>query len=279
MAFNGISTEVYGDGSDPIATKLLRRADKLALASAKRGVQDTPGYRAYHTIIGTHQAYVNGTNGATLTSVSGTTSPTAVHPWSLFQIGLQRTIYNGYFGNVDYIPNGDPPVAGNPNDDDVTWFMNNPGSIESVALDTSIVLEDTAMYRSFEWTGYFLAQETTTYTFYTNSDDASYFWLGDDALAGYTTYNALVNNGGLHGMVEWSGTVDLVAGNYYPIRLQFGQNGGGEGLELSYSTNTVSKTSDFTGLLFFGPFPAVTYLGTEDGDLIVSDDGLYVLGT
>lgn len=82
MALNGISTEVSGDGSDPIATKLLRRDDKLALAATKRQTAGN-GFRDYNTITGTHQAYVNGTGGATLSTVSGTTSPTIARPWSL----------------------------------------------------------------------------------------------------------------------------------------------------------------------------------------------------
>ena len=78
MALNGISTEVAGDGSDPIATKLLRRNDKLALAATKRQAVGTPGFRPYNTIVGTHQAYVAGT----LNTTSGTGSPAIGHPWT-----------------------------------------------------------------------------------------------------------------------------------------------------------------------------------------------------
>ena len=82
MALNGISTEVSGDGSDPVATKLKRRADKLALAAAKRSTVDTPGYRNLNAIAGSHPAYVNGVGGATTSTESGTASPTGGHPWS-----------------------------------------------------------------------------------------------------------------------------------------------------------------------------------------------------
>jgi len=75
MAANGISTET---GANPVATKLKRRADKLALAATKRSIPSTPGYRALHTISGNHTAYV----GTATTTVSGTTSPIAGHPWS-----------------------------------------------------------------------------------------------------------------------------------------------------------------------------------------------------
>lgn len=48
MAANGISTEVAGDGSNTVATKLKRRNDKLALAKIKRQAVGTPGYRQYN---------------------------------------------------------------------------------------------------------------------------------------------------------------------------------------------------------------------------------------
>ena len=43
-------------------------------------------------------------------------------------------------------------------------------------------------------------------------------------MSGYTTANALVNNGGLHGAQEVTATIDLTAGVYYPIRIQAGNN-------------------------------------------------------
>lgn len=80
MAANGISTEVVTTGGnyDPVATKLKRRADKLAAAATKRADAGTTGYRPLHTISGTHTAYVAGTP----TTVPGTASPTTGHPWS-----------------------------------------------------------------------------------------------------------------------------------------------------------------------------------------------------
>jgi len=76
MAANGISTEVVA--GDSVATKLKRRADKLALAATKRQAVGTPGYRPYNTISGTHTAYVAGTP----TTEPGTASPAIGHPWT-----------------------------------------------------------------------------------------------------------------------------------------------------------------------------------------------------
>lgn len=83
MALNGISTEVAGDGSDPTATKILRRTDKLDLAQFKRSIPDTIGFRSLNQIEGTHLAYVNGIGGSSLQTLSGSTAPTIGHPWSL----------------------------------------------------------------------------------------------------------------------------------------------------------------------------------------------------
>jgi hypothetical protein len=75
MAANGISTET---DANPVATKLKRRASKLALAGAKRNTPNTPGYRVLNTISGNHTAYV----GTATTTVTGTASPIVGHPWS-----------------------------------------------------------------------------------------------------------------------------------------------------------------------------------------------------
>lgn len=105
-------------------------------------------------------------------------------------------------------------------------------------------------YYSWQWIGYFKPSTTEFYTFYTSSDDGSYLWIGENAVSGYTVGNALVNNGGPHGNQEASGTISLMANIYYPIRIQFGEIGGGDIMTVSFSSNTISKTTDGTGYYF-----------------------------
>lgn len=149
-------------------------------------------------------------------------------------VGLSGIRYNNYF------------------DDNVTWFKtatehgetNNLISIDNFSSDDE--------YYSWEWIGYFRANSNEAYTFYTDSDDASYLWLGNNAINNYTTENAIVNNGGLHGTQEISGTSTvLVSGQYYPIRIQFGENTGGDVITVSFSTNTISKTTNGSGYYFY----------------------------
>ena len=103
---------------------------------------------------------------------------------------------------------------------------------------------------SVEWVGYFRASVTGTYTFYTESDDWSYLWIDSTALSGFTTANALVNNGGSHPVQERSGTVTLYAGVYYPMRVQFGQGSGGVDCKISFAPPSGSRTYDGNGFYF-----------------------------
>jgi hypothetical protein len=100
-------------------------------------------------------------------------------------------------------------------------------------------------------TGYFLAPTTDTYTFYTSTDDASYMWIGPDAITGYTHTNAVVQNGGLHGTTEQSGTIAMIANIYYPFRVMFGNLTGPGTMTVSWASSTQAKTSNWSGKLFY----------------------------
>jgi hypothetical protein len=105
-------------------------------------------------------------------------------------------------------------------------------------------------YYSWQWLGYFKPSTSEIYTFYTSSDDGSYLWIGENAIFGYDTTNVLVNNGGPHGNQEINGSISLISGIYYPIRIQFGEIGGGDIITVSFSTDTIAKTTNGIGYYF-----------------------------
>jgi hypothetical protein len=148
--------------------------------------------------------------------------------------GLFKGIYGGYFN--DYLP----------------YFDESSPYATSVET-TEIFHSDDNDYYSVQWLGYFKPTTTQTYTFFLNSDDASYMWIGPTAVTGFTTDNALINNGGLHGAEEVSGSIALTAGQYYPVRIMFGENEGDALLAFSYQTPTISQTPDVTGKVFYNP--------------------------
>lgn len=146
-------------------------------------------------------------------------------PTSQYTSGLYFQAYNGYFA------------------DDVNWFntatplsgKNGYSSNLSTLAFATNNLQTTGNFFSLQWTGFFIPPTTDTYTFQTTSDDASYVWVGPFATSGYTVANALINNGGTHPAQTVSGSIYLTANVPVPIRVQFGENDGGEILSLQIS--------------------------------------------
>ena len=69
------------------------------------------------------------------------------------------------------------------------------------------------------WQGWVDIAESGSWTFGMESDDGSRLWIGEDLV---------VDNDGVHGMVERTGSISLLAGKH-PIRIEFFENGGGAG--------------------------------------------------
>ena len=75
--------------------------------------------------------------------------------------------------------------------------------------------------------------ETGNWTFYLNSDDGTELWING---------GSLIQNYGMHGMREYSGTLNLTAG-YHDFRIEFFQGGGPHGLRFSWEGPNVSKAT------------------------------------
>jgi hypothetical protein len=208
MAKNGIST---------LPTKELRQLAKLNLAQTKRQLVGTPGRVLKYFDIDLLPTKYNGNTVVNNPNVGGLKQG---RPWKTtpnILAGLWRTTYTGYFGG------------------DSTWFdAHTP--IESISVD-NFNLYDGDVYSS-QWVGYFKAPETLCYVFYLHSDDASKFWIGDSAITGYTDANTTVKIDAFTDPEADSGVIQLTAGEYYPIRLQYGNNGGQASLDFSWLSET-----------------------------------------
>jgi len=85
----------------------------------------------------------------------------------------------------------------------------------------------TIHYYSVKWIGYFYPNESGTWQFSLNSDDSSVMWLGNKAMNDYNMSNLTVDCRNLHGMYTKNGSMYLEKNVYYPIRIYYGENGGG----------------------------------------------------
>ena len=88
--------------------------------------------------------------------------------------------------------------------------------------------------------GFILIQEKGVYTFYTDSDDGSQLFIGD---------NLVVDNDGLHSMTEVSGSVALAAG-HHPIRVTYFEKNGGNQLNIYFESVKIQKRFISDNLLF-----------------------------
>ena len=122
---------------------------------------------------------------------------------------------------------------------------------------------DSEEYYSVLWTGFFIPDATGVWNFYTNSDDASYVWLGkskNEYLSpGQTIYESvLIRNGFIHGANLKSAVAYLVAGQSYEITIAYGQNEDGQIMNFQFqgpsgSSSSAVWTSTGSGLFFHCP--------------------------
>jgi hypothetical protein len=223
-------------------SKQERQLEKLYIAQAKRqayGDITKPYYRINNTLDIT---LLPDTYATTADDNANTGGLLNGRPWVnyagiAFAPNIWRTDYELYFNDTpSFFATAALKAA--PNDYNGT--------------DTTINEPSLLNNTSIEYKGYFLATYTGTHTFYLASDDGSWMWVGPTALTGFTTANALVKNGGLHAVVEVSATISLIAGTYYPVRIQFGNGPSGPGaLTASYEHSGQAKTSTWTGKIFY----------------------------
>jgi hypothetical protein len=149
--------------------------------------------------------------------------------------GLFRTQYNGYFSGVpSWFDSATPLGPGTPNTGSI-----NPGFTSSVDL------------RSAQWLGYFTPTTTENYTFFAISDDAMWMWIGNDASSSYTTSSANIGTTSPGPVYLTGSVVSLTSGSFYPMRIQWGENTGGEYLTMSYSTATITKTENWSSNMYY----------------------------
>jgi hypothetical protein len=166
------------------------------------------------------------------------------------QSGLVFVIYDEYMGdNNNFVKNLLPTTKSKDKS-----FTGTVISIPNINDGTNkIVPSDNSWEKySVAWEGYFKPDITGIWTFYTSSDDGSYLWIGDNAKNNYLIENALINNGGAHGMQEKYNQVKLTKDTYYYLRIIFGEIGGGDNMILSFSKpGSNAKITDGSNYFYY----------------------------
>ena len=210
MAANGIST---------LATKELRQKAKLDLAAINRAADSNA--RATYDITQLPTQYNDNDVIDNPNLAEFTLTPTVTRS------GIYKITFSGYHGdNVAFTDTATVTAA-----EVATNF-----TIASIAENTTVL-----------YVGYLLANYTGTWTFTLTSDDGAYLWIGANAVSGYNIGNASATS-----TYNTTGTItsSITAGQYYPIRILFGNGPAGGNLNLTYSYTGQTATNNFTGKLF-----------------------------
>ncbi len=137
-----------------------------------------------------------------------------------------------YFNNMDFTA----PVATR-NDPEINFNWGTGAPLAGMAPDTF----------SVRWTGKIQVPTTGRYTFYTTTDDGVRLWVNNQLIIDKFVPQAAT---------EWSGSVDLVAGQKYDIRMDYFDRAGGAKAELRWSGPGISKQI----------VPASAFAGSQSGD-------------
>ncbi|MBH8566304.1 hypothetical protein I8748_29815, partial [Nostoc sp. CENA67] len=131
--------------------------------------------------------------------------------------GIGTGLKGEYYDNIDFtnlkLTRTDSKV-------DFNWGSGSPNS--SIGADTF----------SVRWTGQVQAQYSETYNFYTTTDDGVRLWVDG---------KQIINNFVNQAAKEISGTIALVAGQKYDIKLEYYENAGQAVAKLAWSSASTAK--------------------------------------
>lgn len=172
-------------------------------------------------------------NFANLSLFASTSLDNAKTPRGLID-GLTWKIYNGWISNVNL--------------DNLTYF--NIGRCTNTA-DINRITNGQYITSAFvtyatDTFGYFRPNITGTWSFRLWGNDVGYFWLGANALSGYTTSNHNI----VANLATGTASISLTAGVYYPIRIRHSQQTGANDLQLGFTPPGGSELTNGQGYYF-----------------------------
>lgn len=246
-------------------TPVTAAGQSVALMRDKSGrgnnaTQSTAGYRPTWQIDATGHGYLlfDGVNDYMATgniNLTGTAQVTAsvglLVDTTNRAAGIRKITYSGYWANSP------------------SWFNTATSTATNVATNFTIASEPSNT--SEQYFGVFLADYTGTWTFTITSDDESALWIGDTAGFGYTIANALTVASYLG---PGTATINLVAGEYYFIRVMYGNGPASGSLNLTYAHTGQTATNNFTGKLFYDPSGVAICTGGDPNSV----NGTFLIG-
>jgi hypothetical protein len=164
--------------------------------------------------------------------------------------GLAGKFFNGTWTSVISTGNiGTLPLNSTNDSSNVTGSNGMPSASHRFGVNRWEFITYTTLGDSYGFiaVGYFNPLISGTYNFWTSSDDGSGVWIGSlaSASSGRTKLNAVVDNGmgAGQGDTKRTGSISLVGGVSYPIRIVHEEGAGGDNLTFSWSGPGINETT------------------------------------
>jgi len=208
------------------------------------GIERTVGLENPQILGGSGYRFVSWSDGG---AVAHTISPPAVNTtYTATFASAPGSVGTGlkgeYFTNQARTFNGAPTLTRNGEAVNFSWGGGSPAP--SISADNFTA----------RWNGQVQPQFTETYTFNTSTDDGVRLWVDGQPL---------VDKWVDQSETTWSGTIALVAGRRYAIRMEYFENGGDAVAKLSWNSPSQSLQIIPVDRLF--PDPISLTLSTPDG--------------
>lgn len=194
-------------------------------------------------------SWYDGVDGYAIVDPAGGTIPTECTSY-IADVSVPSNVVSGV--NYDYYEGEWNSL---PNFESLT--PNDSGLATNINLNASTTSVD---YFGYTFSGYIDVPSEGEYTFYTASDDGSALWIDG---------GQVVNNDGLHGVIEESGTICLEAG-YHKLDVAYFEKTGGNTLSVAYAGPGISKTTSLN--LVATPVASGCSLPWSDNTFTVSDE-------
>ena len=163
------------------------------------------------------------------------TTPAKVTATNKYTAGVYLTTYSGWPSQNTASP---------------TFFATGTVTGHSVVNNFDVSLTSAQTNIAYQWLGYIKPNYSGNWSIYASPDDCVTVWIGANAVTGFTTGNAVLNLSDTGGT---SGNINLNAGTYYPIRVQYANNQGPGSLSILYTNSHATNSDTWTGLLFYNP--------------------------
>ncbi len=159
------------------------------------------------------QLFTGASGGSPTPTPTPTATPTPT-PTPIPGGGTADGLKGEYYDNMDFtnlkLTRVDPTIR-------FLWGTGSPDAL--IGADTF----------SIRWTGYIVPLYSQTYTFYTNTDDGVRLWVNNTQII-----NKWINQG----PTDWTGTIALTAGQKYPIKMEYYEDGGGASAKLLWTSSS-----------------------------------------